>query len=468
MTDALAHSTAKSGSATSTHGHATAAVNPARGTILYEAHNLTFKGGTGIATYARALAHAAGRLGYRVDGLFGVERNLSHGQDTLNEILAFDAIDDNEWPSPLQVAWRTLRYPFNALGGLRPVELPRSGLVMGPIADALRPFQRAFASTRLIDISMGHFKLYGRPAQIKVPERPSIFHATHPVPLAVRGCPNIYTIHDLVPLRLPYTTLDNKKYFYRLLTSLARTADHIVTVSEYSRRDIIEHLGIDENRVTNTYQAIDIPAHLLERSDGEVADDLAKLFGLDFGGYFLFYGAIEPKKNISRLVDAYAASGSKLPLIIAGGSGWQNRADLRKIRDERFTNFRIDGNVLRRERQIRRLEYLPHDQLVTLIRGARALLFPSIYEGFGLPVIEAMTLGTPVVTSNAASLPEVAGSSALVVDPYSVDDITQAIRAIEADCDLRKELSQRGRLHAVQFSFEAYQMRLHQLYRRLC
>lgn len=466
MTDVLARSTAKSTSATSTQGKAAiaTAANPARGTILYEAHNLTFKGGTGIATYARALAQAAGRLGYGVDGLFGVERGLARGQDALNEILAFDAVDDNEWLSPLQVAWRTLNYPFNALGGMRPVELPRSGLVTGPIADALRPFRRAYASTRLIDISMMHFKLYGRAARIKVPERPSIFHATHPVPLAVRGCPNIYTIHDLVPLRLPYTTLDNKKYFYRLLTSLARTADHIVTVSEHSRRDIIEFLGIDENRVTNTYQAVDIPAHLLDRTDGEVADDLAKLFGLDFGGYFLFYGAIEPKKNVSRLVDAYAASGSKLPLIIAGGSGWQNRADLRKIRDERFTNFRIDGNVVRRERQVRRLEFLPYDQLVTLIRGAKALLFPSIYEGFGLPVIEAMALGTPVITSNASSLPEVAGDSALVVDPYSIDDIMRGIIAIEADADLRSELQQRGRVQAQQFSLNAYETRLSQLY----
>lgn len=466
MTDVLARSTAKSASVTSTQGNtsAAAAANPARGTILYEAHNLTFKGGTGIATYARALAQAAGRLGYGVDGLFGVERGLARGQDALNEILAFDAVDDNEWLSPLQVAWRTLNYPFNALGGMRPVELPRSGLVTGPIADALRPFRRAYASTRLIDISMMHFKLYGRAARIKVPERPSIFHATHPVPLAVRGCPNIYTIHDLVPLRLPYTTLDNKKYFYRLLTSLARTADHIVTVSEHSRRDIIEFLGIDESRVTNTYQAVDIPAHLLDRTDGEVADDLGKLFGLDFGGYFLFYGAIEPKKNVSRMVDAYAASGSKLPLIIAGGSGWQNRADLRKIRDERFTNFRIDGNVLRRERQVRRLEYLPHDQLVTLIRGAKALLFPSIYEGFGLPVTEAMTVGTPVVTSNASSLPEVAGDAALIVDPYSVDDIAQAVRVVEADADLRAELSVRGRQQAKRFSSAAYDERLKQLY----
>lgn len=435
-----------------------------RRTILYEAHNLILSGGTGIATYARALANAAGRLGYDVDGVFGVERGLTRGDHRLNEVLAFDAIEDDKRPHPLEVTMRNLRYPFNALPGLRPIELPRSGLVLGPMADALLPFRRVFAATRLLDDAMAHFKIYGRRAQLRLPNRPDIFHATHPVPLAIKGCPNIYTIHDLVPLRLPYTTLDNKKYFYRLLTTLARTADHIVTVSEYSRRDIVEHLGIDERRVTNTYQAVDIPPGMLVRRDVDVAADLATLFRLEFGGYFLFYGAIEPKKNVSRLVDAYAASGSKLPLIIAGGGGWQNRADLRKIRDERFTSFRIDGGIVRRQRQVHRLDYLPRDHLLTLIRGARALLFPSIYEGFGLPVIEAMALGTPVVTSRGTSLTEVAGDAALLVDPYSIDSIAWAIRATEADSDLRQELATRGRQQAQKFAPEAYDARLRNLY----
>lgn len=436
-------------------------------TILYEAQNLTLRSGTGIATYARALAHAAGRLGYGVDGLVSVERALARGQGRLNDVLAFDAIDEHERPTLLEVALRHLRYPFNALGGLRPIELPRSGLVFGPMADALRPFERVFASTQLVDVSMAHFKIYGRLAQLQLPERPSLFHATQPIPLAVRGCPNIYTIHDLVPLRLPYTTLVNKKYFYRLLTSLARTADHIVTVSEFSRRDIIEHLGVEERRVTNTYQAVDIPAEVLARSEAEVADELAKLFGLELNGYFLFCGAIEPKKNVSRLIDAYAASGSRHPLILAGSGGWHNRADLRKVRDERFSNFRIDGNTVRRERQVRRLEYLPRGQLLSLIRGARAMLFPSIYEGFGLPVIEAMALGTPVVTSNVASLPEVAGNAALLVDPYSIEDISQAIRTIDTDADLRSALAVQGRQQATKFAPSAYDERLRQMYEKL-
>ena len=436
------------------------------GPILYEVNNMALKAGTGIATYARHLGQAAARLGYESHGLIGVEGGLAGRDRRLNEILAFDAARDDV-ETLLEVALRYARYPFNALGGIRPAEIPLSGLVVGPTAETYKVFRRLFAATRLTDAAIGHFSIYGQLAQLKLEDKPWLFHATQPVPLAVKGAANVYTIHDLVPLRLPYATLVKKKYFYRMLMELARTADHIVTVSEHSKRDIIEFLGIDERRVTNTYQSVEIPADLLARSDHDVADDLAKLFGLEFGGYFLFYGAIEPKKNVSRLVDAYAASGSKLPLVIAGGGGWQNRGDLRKIRDERFVNFHIDGDIVRRQRKVRRLDYLPRDHLAALIRGARAVLFPSIYEGFGLPVIEAMILGTPVVTSNLSSLPEIAGDAALLVDPYSIEDITRAIRTIEADASLREALAERGRGQARKFSTEAYDGRLRQLYEKL-
>jgi glycosyltransferase involved in cell wall biosynthesis len=438
-----------------------------RRTILYEAHLLTSRAGTGIATYARTLAQAAGRLGYDVDGLFGVHRGLDPRKGRMNEVLAFDAMPEDESVGALEMAWRYVRYPFNALGGLRPVEVPRSGLVIGPIAEALQSYRRLFAAKHLFDIGRAHFTIYGQLAQLKFAERPDVFHASHGVPLAVKGCPNIYTIHDLVPLRLPHTTLDDKKYLYRLLTTIARTADHIVTVSEHSRQDIIRELGVDESRVTNTYQAVDVPLDILARGDDEIASELLTLFGLQFREYFLFCGAIEPKKNISRLVDAYAASGTKHPLVLAGGGGWQNSGDLRKIESERFVNFRIEGGLARRERQVRHLEYLPRDQLIALIRGARALLFPSIYEGFGLPVVEAMALGTPVVTSNVSSLPEIAGDAALLVDPYSVDAIARAIRMIDGNHDLRQDLVKRGHEQAKRFSRAAYEKRLACLYDRL-
>jgi glycosyltransferase involved in cell wall biosynthesis len=433
------------------------------GAILYESHNLTLKAGTGIATYARALARAAKRLGYSADALFGVQRMAGrHGR--LNEILAFDAISEAGEPPFLERALNTVLAPVAALGGLSPIRLPRTGMVVGSMADVLQPYRDVLVTPRLIDVCAAHFSIYRRMVTVRPPQRPSIFHATHPVPIKVNGCPNIYTIHDLIPLRLPHTTLENKKYFYRLLMKIAAKADHIVTVSEHSKQDIMRFLGVEERRVTNTYQAVDIPGWLLARSNNDVARDLNQLFNLDFGDYFLFYGAIEPKKNIARMIDAYAASGTKLPLIIAGGSGWQNRIDLRKIRDERFISFKVKGDIVTRQRQVRWLNYVPQDQLVSLIRGARGVLFPSIYEGFGLPVIEAMTLGTPVVTSNSSSLPEVAGDAALLVDPHSTDSISQAIAALDSDRSLGDELSVRGRSQARKFSSAAYDTRLHLLY----
>jgi glycosyltransferase involved in cell wall biosynthesis len=434
--------------------------------IAYEAHNLTLRQGTGVATYARSLAYSADRIGYSPEAIVGVERRLSRTEPRLNEVLAFDAVADKEREGPVEAIWRIVGYPFNALTAMRPVEVVRSGLVTGPLTDSLRPFNKVFASRRLVDSAIVHFKIYGRRAAIKLPRVPFVFHATHPAPMFVKGCPNIYTVHDLVPLRLPYTTLDDKKYFFRLLSLLARKADHLVTVSEHSRLDIIKHLKVAEDRVTNTYQAVEIPAHVLEMSEGGVADDIEKFFGLEYRKYFIFCGAIEPKKNVANLIDAYAASGTSHPLVVAGGGGWQNAADLRKLRDERFVSFRMSGDVLRRERQIRQVGFLGQEQLMTLIRGARAMIFPSIYEGFGLPVVEAMMLGTPVITSNAASLPEVAADAALIVDPYSVDDIAMAIRAIDADADLRHELSCRGPVNAQRFSAARYDERMKQLYQR--
>ncbi len=436
-------------------------------TILFEASNLGLASGTGIATYARALASAASRLGFRSVGLFDVARTLHAREAALNEVLAFDAIAPGEGTSPLTTVFQWLCAPFSALGGLRPIELSRSGVVIGQATGALRAFDKVYAATRLIEAARGHFKIYGRSAQLRLPQRPAVFHATHPVPLAVKGIPNVVTIHDLVPLRLPFTTLDDKRYFYKLVHHIARTADHIVTVSEHSRRDIIDVLGVEERRVTNTWQAVDIPREIATLDDESVAKRLKSLFGLHAHEYFLFCGALEPKKNVSRLLDAYAGSGTTRPLILAGSGGWQNSEEKRKIADDRFQAFRLSGTFMRRERQVRHLDYLPRDHLLLLMRGARALLFPSIYEGFGLPVVEAMALGTPVLTANVSSLPEIAGDAALLVDPYSIDAISQGIVALDSDDDLRSHLIKRGRERAKAFSPNGYDARLKQLYESL-
>jgi glycosyltransferase involved in cell wall biosynthesis len=283
------------------------------------------------------------------------------------------------------------------------------------------------------------------------------------MPLRSKSACNVYTIHDLVPLRLPFTTEDNKKFAYRLLQAVAGTADHIVTVSENSKFDIMKYLGVEENRITNTYESVEFPCECTEKSNDVVAEELQGSFGLEFGKYLLFYGALEPKKNVGRLIDAYFSSGVNLPLVLVASEGWGNEAEIAFIERQHDQ----DRGRRRIRRRIYRLDYVSLPMLVSIIRGACALIFPSLYEGFGLPVLEAMLLGTPVVTSRVSSLPEVAGDAALLVNPYDVGDIARAIGKIVGDADLRTELSARGRAQATLFSVERYRERVGQLYASL-
>lgn len=432
--------------------------------VLLEGHNLVLPSGTGIATYARQLTERLRHLGYDTEVLVGTARALDPKDPVLSEIGLFDAVRKPNLGQVIAAEWRRLAVsPFAA----KPVRIGRTGAVLGAGAEQLGAFSATYALPHLIDHERWHFRRYGRRLRLRMDDPPILFHTTRPAPLVIPGAVNVYTIHDLVPLRLPYTTADDKRFHLGMIRDLCRHADHIVTVSEFSRQDIIRFTGIDESRITNTYQAVTLPEHLLARPASEVARDLEALFGLDYGGYFLFVGALEPKKNLSRIIDAYAASGVQRPLIVAGGLGWMYETDLEKIESEQFLTYEMTGNRIRPRRSVRRLSYLPFDHLVSLLRGARALLFPSLYEGFGLPVLEAMTAGTPVMTSNISSLPEIAADAALLVDPYDVDAMARAIRRLDADEDQCADLAARGLARAREFSPERYEARLDRLYRHL-
>ena len=168
------------------------------------------------------------------------------------------------------------------------------------------------------------------------------------------------------------------------------------------------------------------------------------------------------------MIEAYLASGVDVPLVLVAGGGWQNEKEA--ILLEALVGNEPNSVATRRprvKRQVLRFRYMAPSSLVTLIRGARAVVFPSLYEGFGLPLLEAMVLGTPVVTSREASLPEIAGEAALLVDPYDTNEIARAMTQIVNDADLRLELSQRGRIRAATFSVERYRERMQALYASL-
>jgi glycosyltransferase involved in cell wall biosynthesis len=433
--------------------------------VLIEGCNLTLTQGTGIATYARNLNEAVRANGFASDLLVDINRPLDPRDPVLNEISLFDVTPPKTSPT-LEFIRGSARWALPL--GIRATNVQVRGAVANsPLLVSFARFDGVFAATNLDRLARYHFARHRNRAWITLAQRPSLFHATQAIAIGVRGCPNIYTIHDLVPLRLPFTTLDNKKYFLNLMRHLCRTADHIVTVSESSKQDIIKFFGIDESRITNTYQAVHLPTKVSGWSVDQVASIVERSFELPYQKYFLFVGAVEPKKNISRLIDAYAASGSKCPLVIAGGLGWQYDRDVEKIEAARFLSYQIVDNEITQRRQVRRLSYIPFEFLLALIRGARALLFPSLYEGFGLPVLEAMMLGTPVMTSNVTSLPEITGDAAILVDPLDIEDMTAAIRKLDSDEDLRADLAARGLKRADLFSPNKYRDRVAALYRRV-
>ena len=428
----------------------------------FDGLNLALPRGTGIATYTRLLASIVHDLGYET-GIVYSSPGRPPKNPLLREISFFDYRGDKKVPI-LREIWDGLTDQVRSPFGIKPSPLNLSGVVVTDQFEArLASSQNLFVARNLFANARRYFSWSGRFTDLEFDEPPDILHCTYQLPIRAKGACNVYTIHDLVPLRLPFTTLDNKRQTYRMLRKIGGEADHIVTVSEHSRRDIIELLGVDEKRVTNTYEAVEFPREFVERPDDVVAEQLRGSFGLTPKNYLLFYGALEPKKNVRRLIDSFMLSAVDIPLVIIGAGGWGNQAEAKWLSDMREE----ERAQSREKRRIHHFEYVSVPMLVTLIRGARAVLFPSLYEGFGLPVLEAMRLGTPVVTSRTSSLPEIAGDAALYVNPYETDDITRAIKTITADADLREELVRRGRAQAELFSVERYRQRIAALYDRL-
>src|SRR6516165_4306928 len=430
--------------------------------IIFDGLNLSLTQGTGIATYTRMLTKVARDLGHEVGIVYSLVQTPPKNP-LLREIAFFDekqSIKKSLAAEILNHLADQVRYHLP----VKPIKVRHSGVVVTRQFDATQPVcDHIFATRNLFTNARTHFSRTKCFVDLAFDPRPDIFHCTYQLPLRSKATCNVYTIHDLVPFRLPFTTLDNKRSMFRLLKKITATADHIVTVSENTKHDIIELLGVDEKRITNTYQAVSFPKEDIERSEAVIGEQLAGSFGLEIYEYLLFFGALEPKKNVGRLIEAYMASGVDLPLVLVAGEGWHNQSETMLLEQLRENEPRPTGP----KRRVRRFRYVRPSTLITLIRGARAVVFPSLYEGFGLPVLEAMTLGTPVVTSRESSLPEIAGDATLLVDPYDADDIARAITTIVNDADLRAELSRRGRLQAAKFSVERYRERVEALYASL-
>lgn len=272
-----------------------------------------------------------------------------------------------------------------------------------------------------------------------------IFSPTHYIP---RFSPvkRVVTIFDLSYLHFPESF--TKKDLWQL-TNWSKfsiiNADHIITISRFSKRDIIKHYGVSKDKITVAYPGYN-PDLFRILDDKEGIKKVKERYGIE-DSYIIYIGTIQPRKNLIRLIEAFAKI-ENLQLVVAGktkGSGRSGWMYEEIIDAPRKLNI---------ENKVKFLGFVPTEDLPFLLNGAVAFVQPSLWEGFGMPVVDAMACGCPVIASNVSSLPEVTGKAGLLVDPYSVTQIEQAIRTIYADKKLRVKLSKEGLKQAKKFSWE--------------
>lgn len=355
--------------------------------------------GLGISTYAAALAKAQSTMSSR------------HCLVTDGHCLPGPARS-----SLSEKIWRDLRARF-----LSSLTLRQGGANLG--------------APDIYRLGQVRFRRRGTLLRLVPPFSGGIVHWALPLPVRIEGWVNIYTIHDVIPLTHPCLTPMDEVRHRCLLDAVIDTADHIVTVSDHARDAIVHNTGCNPESITNC--SIPVRPTL---PGGRVVQ-----CGLTPGGYYIYAGSSEPRKNIARIVDAHAASGSTRPLVLVGDH-------------DAAAKGRCGVMCLPRQSSA---------DLATLIANARALLHPSLAEGFGLPVVEAMALGTAVLTSEGGALEEVAGGAALLVAPRETASILNGLSEMDRNDDLIARLEDAGRARARFFSPELFANRLEQLYSAL-
>jgi len=268
-----------------------------------------------------------------------------------------------------------------------------------------------------------------------------LFHAQFIVPPFLK-CKTVTSIFDIAYERFPqYFQAGQRAWLKALIPPSARRADHIITLSEHSKRDIVQAYGIPEGKITVTHLGAGI--EFFPHDKEKAQERLGQRYGIH-GDFILYLGRLQARKNLARLVEAYALvrkAGLCQNLVIAGKQDSMFEPVLSRIKE------------LKLEEDILLPGYVPAEDVPIFYSAAEVFVYPSLYEGFGLPVIEAMSCGVPVITSRGSSLEEVAGNAALLIDPLDELSIAQALKQVLGDHEYRKRLGEAGLTRSKRFNF---------------
>jgi glycosyltransferase involved in cell wall biosynthesis len=289
-------------------------------------------------------------------------------------------------------------------------------------------------------------------------EHPQVFHAPHYVLPPLTPCRSVVTIHDVIHLRFPEYLPNRLAHAYArgVIWAAIRRSTRILTVSEASKRDLLRFFNVSAAKIEVIPNAID-ERFGVPPSDEEVAL-VQERYQLR-SPFLLYAGNIKPHKNIERLIEAFADLRRRgledVKLLIIGDHV------------SRYPALRRAVHRCKLHRHVRFFGFVPDRMLAVLYRLADVFVFPSLYEGFGLPPLEAMASGTPVVTSDLSALPEVVGDAALLVDPYDTQAIADALERVLKDPALRRDLIERGLTRAREFSWERSVQRIREVYQEV-
>ncbi len=269
--------------------------------------------------------------------------------------------------------------------------------------------------------------------------RYDIYHETTSFPPAIDGLPVVHTVYDLSLIKHrekhPRERVMLFDFFFKRRLPYAA---HVLAISEFMRQELIEELGLPEDRVTAVPLA---PEPVFYPRSRQQVKKVLERAGWP-SEYVLFVGTLEPRKNLPLLIQALAQTRSKTPLVLAGWQGWGG------------PDWGHELQRLGMRDRVVCTGYVDEETLACLYSGAVAFVFPSWYEGFGLPVLEAMACGCPVICSNTSSLPEVAGDAAVLIDPRESEELTEALDRVMEDADLHQSMRRRGLARAMEFSWE--------------